>query len=263
MAIEESVRAEVSMLTRSRAGSPHALTPSRRAPRRAVRRGLAGVPAGHPVREDVVDRRRLDEALAAAIGLERTPLPEEVGVDALVNAHRGAGAIVFAFRILAPHVDKVVSPWPLEPEVEEHIRLGVPSGIGAAYAAVDHVEVGVLMAPGAAAQRGERLHVERQCGGQRLLEANEVVEVDVVEVELEVAGVRVEAFTHDRQRHLGGEWGARREIDGREALGVYGATDLEEGERLAGRGVGGRGDRALGDDDGRAGPREEVQRATG
>src|SRR5687768_120519 len=179
---------------------------------------LSAVPARHPVREDVVDRRRLDEPLAAAIGLERTPLPEEVGVDALINAHRRAGAIVFAFRVLAAYVDKVVSPGSSEPEIEEEIRLGVPSGVGAAHAAVDHVEVGVLVASGAAAQGGECLHVQRQRGGQWLLEADEVVEVDVVEIELEVAVVRVEAFSHDRKRYCGGQCGAMRGVNSRETL---------------------------------------------
>src|SRR5688500_16846051 len=259
MTIGESAPAEVSPLARSPAGSPHAPTPRRRAPRRAVRRALASVPARHPVGQDIVDCRGLNEPLPSAIGLERTPLPEEVGVDALVDADRRAGAIVLAFRILAPQVDKVVPAWPLEPEVEEEVSLRVAGGVGAANAAVDHVEVGVLVASGAAAQRGERLHVERQRGREWLLEADEIVEVDVIEIEFEVAVMRVEALPHDRERHLGGECRAMGGVDGRETLRIHVAADLQEAELLVRPADEGRADLPVGHDDVPAVAEEEVE----
>src|SRR5688500_1671065 len=130
MATAES-GAFVSARARASRGSRHAATPSNRAtPTRAVRRAagvrvLSSVPPRHPVGQDVVDRRRLNESLQSTVELEWTPLPEKIGVDALVDAHGHAGSIVLAFGVLAAQVDIVIAPWPLQPEVEQYIGLGV------------------------------------------------------------------------------------------------------------------------------------------
>src|SRR5205814_6395678 len=92
--------------------------------------------ARHPIRQQVIDRRGLDGAVAAAEEELRAALPEEIGVRPVVHGDDAAGLVGAAHRVFVADVREIVTTRALEPESEEIARVGVSTAVRAAQRTV-------------------------------------------------------------------------------------------------------------------------------
>src|SRR2546426_292519 len=73
----------------------------------------------HPVWKDIVDRGGFNRAGSSPEQQKWAALPEEIGIDAIVNSNWDAGSIGAARRISVSQIDPIVAPPPQVPRILE------------------------------------------------------------------------------------------------------------------------------------------------
>ena len=163
---------------------------------------LDAVIAGHPIGEDIVDARSFDHSAAAAGELKWIALPEKVGRNAGKDRDRIARLRTrrTAGRIDTAKIHIRVAARALQPLVEKDACIEVPTRVRATNRPVDHVKVRVLVCHCRGAKNSVRTAVE-DLPETRILQADQVIERDVVKIKLEVRAMRVGGVDANRRDH--------------------------------------------------------------
>src|SRR5437016_6269843 len=114
---------------------------------------------------------------------------------------------------------------------------------------------------GGASQDVVRIHVNPPVIGT-VLEADKIVKIDRVEVELEIRVVIIEDLKGDSRGHRGSKPEAIVFVDGVKASRVHSPAHLEEAQLLLGPAPKNRADLAIGHDDRPVIAKEEVQQSS-
>ena len=192
---------------------------------------LEAVVARHPVRQDVVDSGGLDDAGSSDGELEGASLPQEIGGRAQPHGHRLAG-LVAADRNDAAEVHAEIPPQTQQPAVQQGEGLAVARRVRAVQGKVDDVEEGILVRRGMVPQQGVCGLIDGFRGAG--FQADQVVEVDVVQIEFEIRAV-AGGIDADGSGHGGREQNTLGFVaDAREVVGVDMPADRQKGLDLVG-----------------------------
>src|SRR5436190_402290 len=97
------------------------------------------VVACHPVRQDVINPRRLLGTWSIGLQAERASLPQEISIRSIGNWHR-------QLRLALKH--EAVGEPAREQRIEQATRLSISGRVGTIERAVNHVEVRVAIISG-------------------------------------------------------------------------------------------------------------------
>src|SRR5207244_10130722 len=114
----------------------------------------------------------------------------------------------------------------------EFNRLIIARAIRSLQRSIDHVEVWIAVRLCSTPQHVIGIHVDGFVGRAVLLEANKIVQVDVVQIEFEVVTVIVKAVNENRNSGEGCIYGAVDCVNERESERVYLSACLEKTQLL-------------------------------
>ena len=156
---------------------------------------------GHPVRQDVINTGCFDGPTPTAKEQERAALPNEVGLYSLRDWEGATCFIKTANRICASEININIPAGPREPLVKEVAGFRISNFVSTSQPSVNHVEMRVAVTSGGPAQLTISVEICPAVGRTIILEADEIVEIDVVKIKSKILVVIVEAFELHGDNH--------------------------------------------------------------